>query len=89
LVGSTQKRVHIWGYAGPVIYGEDVKSWGKKHQYGAVYVSWKIAQRISDREVVVEITDYEGPLAAGGQNVRLRKVGDEWVVVERQPTWVA
>lgn len=89
LVGPTQKRVHMWGYAGPVIYGQDVKSWGKKHQYGAVYVSWKIGQRINDREVVVEITDYEGPLAAGGQNVRLRKVGDEWVVVARQPTWVA
>jgi hypothetical protein len=89
LVSANQKRVHVWGYAGPVIYGQDVKSWSKSHQYGAVYVSWKIRKRISETEVVVEIVDYEGPLAAGGQDVRLRKIGNEWVVIKRQTTWVS
>jgi len=89
LVSADQKRVHVWGYAGPVIYGQDVKSWSKSHQYGAVYVSWKIRKRVSETEVVVEIVDYEGPLAAGGQDVRLRKIGNEWVVIKRQTTWVS
>ena len=89
LVGAVPKRVHVWGYAGPVIYGQDVKSWSKNHQYGAVYVSWKIRKRVSETEVIVEIVDYEGPLAAGGQDVRLRKVGNEWVVISRRATWVS
>jgi WG repeat protein len=89
LVGSDVKRVHIWGYAGPVIYGQDVKSWSKAHQYGAVYASWRIRKRQSNGDVIVEIVDYEGPLAAGGQDVRLRKVGDDWVVVSRRATWVS
>lgn len=79
----------MWGYAGPVIYGQDVKSWSKNHLYGAVYVNWRIRKRVSDTEVIVEIVDYEGPLAAGGQDVGLRKVGNEWVVVSRRTTWVS
>jgi len=89
LVGPASKRVHVWGYAGPVIYGHDVKSWSQKHQYGAVYVNWKIGKRLSDSEVIVEIVDYEGPLAAGGQDVGLRKIGNEWVVIGRRATWVS
>jgi len=89
LVDPKVKRVHVRGYAGPVIYGQDVKSWSKEHQYGAVYVSWRIRKRPSDSEVVVEITDYEGPLAAGGQDIRLRKFNGEWIVVSRRPTWVS
>ena len=45
--------------------------------------------RVGAGEVVVEIVDYEGPLAAGGQDVRLRKIGNEWVVIKRQTTWVS
>ncbi|HYK20219.1 MAG TPA: WG repeat-containing protein [Pyrinomonadaceae bacterium] len=89
LVNPQVKRVHLWGYAGPVIYGQDVQSWSKNPQYGAVYVSWRIRKRQSNGEVVVEITDYEGPLAAGGQDVRLRKINNEWVVVSRRTTWVS
>ena len=89
LVDAKMKRVHPWGYAGPVIYGQNVNSWGKDHQYGAVYVSWRIKRRPSDSEVIVEITDYEGPLAAGGQDVRLRKINGEWIVIRRRTTWVS
>jgi hypothetical protein len=89
LVGPGVKRVHIWGYAGPVIYGPDVKSWSKDHQYGAVYASWRIRRRISDTEVIVEIVDYEGPLAAGGQDVRLKKINGTWVVISHRATWVS
>ena len=89
LVGPEVKRVHIWGYAGPVIYGPNVKSWSKDHQYGAVYASWRIRRRIGDNEVIVEIVDYEGPLAAGGQDVRLKKINGAWVVISHRATWVS
>ncbi len=89
LVGPDVKRVHIWGYSGPVIYGPDVKSWSKDHQYGAVYASWRIRKRRADGDVIVEIVDYEGPLAAGGQDVTLRKIGNEWVVISHRATWVS
>jgi WG repeat protein len=89
LVGPDVKRVHIWGYAGPVIYGPDVKSWSKDHQYGAVYASWRIRKRRADGDIIVEIVDYEGPLAAGGQDVRLRKIGNNWVVISQRATWVS
>ena len=90
LVDSSQvKPIHVWGYAGPVIYGQDVKSWSKEHQYGAVYVSWRIRKRPSNGDVIVEIVDYEGPLAAGGQDVKLRKINGEWVVISRRTTWVS
>lgn len=89
LIDPKVKRVHLWGYAGPVIYGHDVTSWSKNHQYGAVFVSWRIRKRPSDSEVVVEIVDYEGPLAAGGQDIRLRKINNEWIVVSRRTTWVS
>ena len=89
LVDPKVKRVHLWGYAGPVIYGHDVNSWSKNHQYGAVFVSWRIRKRPSNNEVVVEIVDYEGPLAAGGQDVRLRKINNEWIVISRRTTWVS
>jgi hypothetical protein len=89
LVDSKIKHVHLWGYAGPVIYGPDVKSWSKNHQYGAVYVSWRIRKRRSNGDVVVEIVDYEGPLAAGGQDVKLRKINGEWIVIGHRTTWVS
>jgi hypothetical protein len=40
-------------------------------------------------EAVVEITDYEGPLAAGGQYVFLKKHDGRWFVVARETTWVS
>jgi hypothetical protein len=89
LVDPKVKPIHVWGYAGPVIYGHDVKSWSEKHQYGAVYVSWRIRKRASNGDVIVEIVDYEGPLAAGGQDVKLRKINGEWVVISRRATWVS
>jgi hypothetical protein len=54
-----------------------------------VYVSWRIRKRASNGDVIVEIVDYEGPLAAGGQDVKLRKINGEWVVISRRATWVS
>lgn len=88
LVGEKSRRIAVWSYKGVVIYGESVESWSKRHQYGAVYVNWRIRKK-TDKLAIVEITDFEGALAAGGQEVKLRKVGSEWVVVDRRTTWVS
>src|SRR5581483_9537610 len=80
LVGPESKKIHIWGYSGPVLYGHDAKEWSQSHQYGAVYVNWKIKRR-TPTDATVEIVDYEGPLAVGGQDVKLRKIDGEWYVV--------
>jgi len=55
---------------------------------GGVFVTWKIVSKNAS-DAVVEITDWEGPLAAGGQDVFLRRVNGVWVVVARQTTWIS
>jgi len=39
--------------------------------------------------VVVEVVDYEGALAASGQDIRLRKINGEWIVISRRGTWIS
>ena len=55
---------------------------------GGVFVSWKIVRKTS-AEALVEITDWEGPLAAGGQEIFLRRIDGDWIVVARQTTWIS
>ena len=83
------RKIEPWGLSAPVIYDKPL---GKvdltKGGPGGVFVAWKIASK-NDSEAVVEISDWEGPLAAGGQNIVLRKQQNEWVVVARRPTWIS
>jgi hypothetical protein len=55
---------------------------------GGVFVTWKIVRK-NATESVVEITDWEGPLGAGAQDVFLRRIDGSWVVVARQTTWIS
>lgn len=88
LVGPESKRINVWGYGGPVLYGHDVKSWMAQHQYGGVFVNWRIRKK-SGSQATVEVSDYEGPLAAGGVDVRLQKINNEWFVIGKRATWVS
>lgn len=76
------KPVQFWGYGGPVLYKQDRAAWQKAHGLGAVWVMWEVTKK-SATEAEVSIHDYEAPLAAGGQTVRLHKIGGEWFVVGR------
>jgi hypothetical protein len=89
LIDSRMKRVHMWGYAGPVIYGQDLKRWSDNHQFGFVFVSWQIHKLRNENEIAVGITDYEGALAASGHEVKLRKINGEWFVISSRMTWIA
>jgi hypothetical protein len=79
-------RVHLSGYGGPIIYDRAIPKSGDGN--GAVYVSWKIMSR-TENDAVVELTDWEGMLAAGGQDVTLKRTAGRWVVVAVRSTWVS
>lgn len=74
--------IQPWGFRGQVIYNVPAK------EYGAVSAGWKIAKR-DGTTALVELFDGEGPLAAGGVNVRLEKKNGRWTVVSVETTWVA
>lgn len=87
-VGAKSKRVQLWGYAGPILYGTDVKGFQQKYPEGYVTVSWSLKKKGAD-EAVVQMSDFEGPLAASGQDLRLKKIGGEWFVVENLGGWIS
>jgi hypothetical protein len=74
--------IQPWGFRGQVIYNVHPT------EYGAVSAGWKIAKRDAT-SAVVELFDGEGPLAAGGVNVRLEKKNGRWTVVAVENTWIA
>ena len=78
--------MHIKGYGGPVIFDRPIPRDGSGA--GGVYVSWKIRDRTAT-DAVVELTDWEGLLAAGGQDVLLKKIRGRWTVVSVKTTWVS
>jgi len=79
-------RVHLTGYGGPVIYDRPIPKNGEGR--GATYVSWKIASRTAN-EAIVQLTDWEGMLAAGGEDVTLKRTAGRWVVVAVRSSWVS
>ncbi|MCX6543970.1 MAG: thrombospondin type 3 repeat-containing protein [Acidobacteria bacterium] len=88
---QASERVQFVGYAGPVIYGRPgpgSRPGGPFAGFGGVFVSWDIVNRTTG-EATVLASDYEGPLAAGGQNVYLRKLRGRWYVVAQTTTWVS
>jgi hypothetical protein len=84
-VTPTTPRVHVRGYGGPIIFDRPLPSRGSS---GGVYVSWRIRERTAT-DAVVELSDWEGLLAAGGQDVFLKKVLGKWIVVSVKATWVS
>jgi hypothetical protein len=79
-------RIHVAGYGGPVLFDREIPKDGNGG--GGTWVSWKIAQREAT-EALVQISDWEGMLAAGGVDVRLRKIDGGWIVISVKSTWVS
>jgi len=84
---ATAPKIHAWGLAAPLLY-DVAERWHKEHPNGLIQVSWKITEKTAD-EATVEIVDYEAPLAAGSQTVRLRRINGEWLVIGRRTGWVS
>jgi hypothetical protein len=75
---QSSQRAH-GNLPGPVFY---------RDARGGVRVTWKITAK-SDTEATVEITDFEFALAASGNEVTLRRIGDDWYVVRVRMLWIA
>jgi hypothetical protein len=87
LVRPESPKVQVWGYRGPILYGESLNEWRQEHSYGGIFINWTVTR--NGDEAKVTIRDYVGPEAAGSQDVYLRKIAGQWFVVRRQPTRVA
>jgi hypothetical protein len=86
-VRDEAQRIDVWGYRGPILYGIDRGYWGGLG-YGSIFVKWAITEMDAER-AVVEISDYEGPLAAGTQKIELRRIRGDWYVVAWRPVSVS
>jgi len=80
LAPEDRTHIDVWGYAGPVIFDVDQAAWQAEMDYGAVWVGWSV-EKVEGDSATVALYDYEGPLAAGGQQVDLRRIDGEWYVV--------
>lgn len=87
-VREDSRRLQLSGFRGPVIYGVDTKRWQEEHNLGYVFVSWTIASRTAD-SATVTLTDYEANLSAAGFEVKLKKIANDWVVVEHRELWIS
>jgi hypothetical protein len=79
-------RVHLVGYGGPVLYDRAIPKSGDGG--GGTYVSWRITNKTA-ADAMVQLTDWEGLLGGGGQEVTLKKIASRWIVVAIKPTWVS
>ena len=79
-VADNSRRLQVDGLPGPVFYREG---------HGGVRVTWKVESKTAS-EAIVEITDFEGVLAASGNELKLRKAADGgWYVVSIRMKWIS
>ena len=71
-VADDSRRLQFDGLPGPVFYREG---------NGGVRVTWKILDKTADT-ATVEVTDFEGALAASTNHLTLRRIEGHWYVVE-------
>ena len=88
VVRSGSAHFQPWGYRGPILFDRDIPDPRTLTMFDGVYVNWEIT-KMTATEAEVTLADSEGPLAAGGQEVLLRKIGSEWYVVKRRTTWIS
>ena len=78
-VADNSRRIHPFGLPGPLFYGE---------RQGGVRVTWKIESKTDDG-AIVEITDYEGALAASGNSITLKKIDGAWYATAIRMKWIS
>jgi hypothetical protein len=83
---SKAHRLQLQGLPGPVIYSDSDRP--VVDRGGGVQVSWRVIDRQADT-ATVEITDYEGVLAASGEHVTLRRIAGAWYAVARKMLWIS
>ena len=78
-VADKSRRLQFDGLPGPVVYREG---------NGGVRVTWKVESK-TEGDATVELTDFEGALAASGNEVKLRKIDGGWYVVSIRMKWIS
>jgi hypothetical protein len=78
-VADGSRRLQLEGLPGPVFYREG---------NGGVRVTWKIEKK-TPTDATVELTDFEGVLAASGNEITLRSVAGSWYVVAIRMKWIS
>jgi hypothetical protein len=85
-------RFQLTGYMGPVIYSDTPPPRGETNARAdadyPVWLGWEVVNRTADSATVV-FSDWEGSLAAGGQNVYLKRIRGRWYVVAQEGTWIS
>ena len=91
-VRPNMPKLHLAGYLGPVIFSDTPQP---VDRFGSpsgddrpIWLDWTIVP-MGDDQAVVLFNDVEGMLAAGGQNVYLKKLRGKWYVVAQQTTWIS
>jgi hypothetical protein len=82
-IGPKSRKLHLWGYPGPIIFNK--AGWGSNPI--GFPVTYLLSKK-TETEAVVSIQD-GGGMAAGLQEVILRKVSGNWVVVRRKTVAVS
>jgi len=77
---ARSRKVHVWGYSGPVFFKANPRGRRGNHGEGSLSVRWSIGR--GGAHAVVDISDYAGPLAGGSQSVFLRKIRGRWTVID-------
>ena len=77
-------ELEVAGLSAPVLFHRPLRYDVKPGGPGGVFVTWKILRK-SATEAIVEISDWASH--AGGQNIFVRRISRDWVVIGRQTTW--
>jgi hypothetical protein len=78
-VNDNSTRLRFDNLPGPVFYRDAA---------GGVRVRWKLLEKTAS-DAAVELSDYEGPLAASGNRIGLRRIGGDWYVVSIIMQWIS
>lgn len=70
-VNDNSTRLRFDDLPGPVFYRDAA---------GGVRVNWKLIDK-TESDAIVEVSDYEGPLAGSSSQLKLRRIQGQWYVV--------
>jgi hypothetical protein len=76
LVGPKSTKAQVWGYAGPVVYLDDVERWRKENGGDGIHVNWTLIRSGND-EAKVQIS-----MPMSSQELSLKRISGEWIVVK-------
>jgi hypothetical protein len=85
-------RFQLQGYLGPVLYSDSPPPYRRTESVPdpdpVIWLGWEVVNRTVDSAVVI-LNDWEGSLAASGQNVYVKRIRGRWYAVAVETTWIS